>query len=355
MMSAIVSPTHSAELAREQVLLVDDPRQDRHPRRPEEDRDRGDEEDQRVDEQDVRDRRDRDEQDDRGAQEVADDHDLLVVPAVDEGAGDRAEEQVREGRGEEDEAGASARAGRDADDERERELMEPVAEQRDELAGPQRRERAVEGEPDVGVVADRARRPRSGGPGSGWRSVGGGRRQWPSRGRRRRGRGVGRVAIAVGAGDRGGAPATRGPRPAPPSDRAAVPGGRVAEDRGRGRSRGRREARVRRAAWARRAGERRRAAARIAPAALVELLRDADDAGEQEEREAEGQEHVADRGDVPDDRDRDRDDVAERPEMEEEVGVERRRQDVWSAERMSSGGEAGGDRGSAPRSACSRR
>ena len=34
---------------------------------------------------------------------------------------------------------------------------------------------------------------------------------------------------------------------------------------------------------------------------------------------------------------RDRDDVGERPEVEEEVGVERRRQDVWSADVTSAG------------------
>ena len=39
MTSAIVSPTHSAEFALSEVLLGDDPRQDRDARRPEEDRD----------------------------------------------------------------------------------------------------------------------------------------------------------------------------------------------------------------------------------------------------------------------------------------------------------------------------
>ena len=50
------------------------------------------------------------------------------------------------------------------------------------------------------------------------------------------------------------------------------------------------------------------------------------DRREQEEREARGQEHVADRGDVLDERDGDRDDVAEGPGVEQEVGVERRLQ-----------------------------
>ena len=48
-----------------------------------------------------------------------------------------------------------------------RELVEPVAEQRDELAGPERRERAVEREPDVRVLADALDRPRRTGAGSG--------------------------------------------------------------------------------------------------------------------------------------------------------------------------------------------
>ena len=49
---------------------------------------------------------------------------------------------------------ASAEPGRDRDHGDQRELVEPVAEQRDELAGPQRRERAVEREADVRVLAD---------------------------------------------------------------------------------------------------------------------------------------------------------------------------------------------------------
>ena len=164
MTSAIVSPTHSAELALSRSSSGHDLRQDRHPRRPEEDRDGGDQEDQRVDQDDVGDRGDRDDQDDRGAQDVADDHHLLVVPAVDERARDRAEQQVRERGREEDEPGRERRPGRDGDDRDERQLVEPVAEQRDELARPERRERAVEREADVWVLADPldrlGRRPR---------------------------------------------------------------------------------------------------------------------------------------------------------------------------------------------------
>ena len=82
------------------------------------------------------DRGDRQEQDDRGAQDVADDHRLLVVPAIDERARDRAEEQVRQRGREEDETGRERGARRDRHDGDERELVEPVAEQRDELARP---------------------------------------------------------------------------------------------------------------------------------------------------------------------------------------------------------------------------
>ena len=49
---------------------------------------------------------------------------------------------------------ASGGARRDQHDRDQRELMQPIPEQRDQLAGPQRRERPVEGEPDVRVLAD---------------------------------------------------------------------------------------------------------------------------------------------------------------------------------------------------------
>ena len=80
----------------------------------------------------------------------------------------------------------------------------------------------------------------------------------------------------------------------------------------------------------------------ISQVGFVELLRAANDRGEQEERQPEHQEHIADRRDVLDDRQRDRDDVRERSEMEQEVGVERRRQDVVEAGRDVGRGQAGG-------------
>src|SRR4029079_4482054 len=55
---------------------------------------------------------------------------------------------------------------------------------------------------------------------------------------------------------------------------------------------------------------------------LVEFLGDSDDAGEQEECEAKGEERVADRGHVLDDREGDRDDVGKGSERQEEVSVE---------------------------------
>ena len=51
-------------------------------------------------------------------------------------AGDRPEEQVGQGRGEEDEADGDRRVGRLEDEERERDLVDAVAEQADELARP---------------------------------------------------------------------------------------------------------------------------------------------------------------------------------------------------------------------------
>ena len=93
-------------------------------------------------------------QHDRRAEDVADDHHFLVVPAVDERARDRAEKHVREHGREEDEPRREHRSGRGGHDRDECQLVEPVAEQRDELARPQRRERAVEREADVRMLAD---------------------------------------------------------------------------------------------------------------------------------------------------------------------------------------------------------
>ena len=137
-----------------QLVAPDEPRQDRDPRRAEEDRDGGDQEDQRVDEDDVRRGDDRDHQD-RGARSRS----LTTmtsrwsqrstkVPAI----GDRS----RFG----SVAATNTNATRDrgvrdrGDEEGQRDLVDPVAEEADQLARPERRERAVEGEPDVGMTAD---------------------------------------------------------------------------------------------------------------------------------------------------------------------------------------------------------
>ena len=62
---------------------------------------------------------------------------------------------------------------------------------------------------------------------------------------------------------------------------------------------------------------------------LVDVVVAPDDRREQEEGEPGRQEQVADRGDVPDDRERDRQDVGERPRVEQEIEVQaRREQDV---------------------------
>ena len=64
---------------------------------------------------------------------------------------------------------------------------------------------------------------------------------------------------------------------------------------------------------------------------LLELRRDADDGCEQEERQAGREEQVAERGDVLDDRDGDRDDVAKDERPHEEVGGLARHDDVQRA------------------------
>ena len=83
---------------RQQVALVDDPRQDRHPGGPEEDRHRRDQEHQRVRQPDVDQHGDGHEQHQRRAQQVGHDEDLLLVPAIDQGPGDGREDQVRDRR-----------------------------------------------------------------------------------------------------------------------------------------------------------------------------------------------------------------------------------------------------------------
>ena len=174
MTSAIVSPTHIAELARQQLVLADDPRQDRDPGRAEEDRDR----------------RHRGRRAGRRAARwsraaigmssttAARRRSLTTstslwsqrstnVPAI------GAEQQVRERGRDEDERARQRRAGRrPGPTARERDLVDPVAEERDQLAGPERRERAVERQADVRVAADAGHRLRRG---PGMRSTEGGR------------------------------------------------------------------------------------------------------------------------------------------------------------------------------------
>ena len=137
-----------------ELVPLDQLRHDRHSCGSKEDRDGRHDEDQRIDEEDVHGCRDRDEQDDRRTQDVADDEDLLAVPSVDERARDRREEQVRQGRRHERECCQDFGAGRRQDHSRQRELMDPVAEHRDELARPQRRERPVEREPDIRMAPE---------------------------------------------------------------------------------------------------------------------------------------------------------------------------------------------------------
>ena len=281
----------------EQVLLRDDAREDRHARRAEEDRDARDQEDERVDEDDVRDRRDRQDQDDRGSQDVADDHDLLVVPAVDERARDRAQQQVRQRGREEDQARRERGARRDRHHGHQCELVEPIAEERDELTRPQRRERGVEGEADIGMLAN--------GNGGRCRRAGCDRAVMAGAAIGTGGRGRGRRRADVAQCRRRPSVAferlerrRRHPRP------GAAQHERALQRDGRGQ--GRRQAGLRsRVARPSRTGRRTRHGQPLADdrqVGFVELLRAANDRGEQEERETEHQEHVADRRDVLDDR-----------------------------------------------------
>ena len=163
-------------------------------------------------------------------------------------------------------------AGRDRDHGDERDLVEPVAEQRDELARPQRRERAVEREPDVGVAADALEA--SGG--CGMRDRGGRRgaagRCRPSHRRLRR--------AAIGERRRGGAGAAEDQRPS---------GGAAGAGRGRAPGRVSASPAVVRPQRASRRGRVRRADVRIAASCRARRApRDADDGGEEEERETGG-------------------------------------------------------------------
>ena len=180
--------------------------------------------------------------------------------------------------------------------------------------GPQRRERAVEREPDVWVLPDALDGLEATGAGSvtvtgaGRSAASASKRRQRRRGhaRRRRCRGP---AAARGRRRRSGPATGRSRRP----DRRPAAGGREA------------------ARSSRRVADGRELLPRRAPAGRGRRR-------EQEEGEAEGQEDVADRGDVLDDREGDRDDVGERPEVEQEVRVERRRQDRSGATSVTSAG-----------------
>ena len=79
------------------------------------------------------------------------------------------------------------------------------------------------------------------------------------------------------------------------------------------------------------------------------LLGRAQNGGEQEEAQAGGQEQVADRGDVADERQRNRDDVADGPGVEEEVRVQRAvGEDHVELREDRAGIEAGGDEAGPP-------
>ena len=73
------------------------------------------------------------------------------------------------------------------------------------------------------------------------------------------------------------------------------------------------------------------------PRAAVREFRGTRTTAANRKRRVEGQERVTDRGHVLDDRQRDRDEVGERSQVEQEVGIQRRRQDEWRADVTSAG------------------
>ena len=137
-----------------EVLAPHDARQDGRLGRSEEQADGGDPEDERVDEQDVRLHDERDDEHEAGSQQVAHDHHALLVPAIHEGARQRAEQEIGQGGGQEDEAGLQRRTGDGEDHHAQGDLVEPVAEQADGAGQPEGAEACVAGEADVGVPAD---------------------------------------------------------------------------------------------------------------------------------------------------------------------------------------------------------
>ena len=164
MRSAAVSGTDSAEFAATRSRSLDDGRDDRGLGRAEEERHRGDREGDRVDETDVDLERQRHEQHQDGADDVAGDHRAAAVPSVHEHAGQRAEEDARDRGHREGDADLEGRAAR-GDERAERDDVDPVADQRDQLAGPQQAEVAVREQAQVRRLA-----PQAGGLGSGLRA-----------------------------------------------------------------------------------------------------------------------------------------------------------------------------------------
>ena len=77
-----------------------------------------------------------------------------MVPAVHEGAGDGRDEQVREGRGQEDQGRREGRVGDAEDEDGQGDLVQPVAEQADRLSKPEGHEPGVRCEADVGMLTD---------------------------------------------------------------------------------------------------------------------------------------------------------------------------------------------------------
>ena len=91
----------------------------------------------------------RDQQHQPGPQEVADDHGHAPVPAVHQGAGQRAQQHVRRGGHGQRDAQVQRRAQVD-DQHAQRHLVDAVAEEADQLADPQQREVAVADQGQVG-------------------------------------------------------------------------------------------------------------------------------------------------------------------------------------------------------------
>ncbi len=116
----------------------------------------------------------RDQQHQPGAQDVADDHGHAAIPSVHQGARQRTQQHVRRGGHGQRDAQVQRRAQLDQQ-HAQRHLVDAVAEEADQLAGPQQREVAVADEGQVGGLralgTDRRRAHRGGrrGDHQGWR------------------------------------------------------------------------------------------------------------------------------------------------------------------------------------------